>query len=433
MNPDIHDPNKYAAVALDKECARVADATEGHRNNTLNNAALALGKLIPGGYLDEADVVNALTDAATRAGLPPSEIAATICSGLNKGKEQPHQLAGRNGLVRNGHPPGPPVPPKTSPAYPWPKPVPLDQLEDTDPDADWLWRGLLARHGFTLFWALWKGGKTTLLAHLLRACQHGGTFCGLQLKPLRVLYVSEEHRKLWVARRDELQLGGWVHVLCRPYSHQPTLPEWEAFIDFLAEERTAMAADLVVIDTISRFWPVQDENNASQVNATLLPLQRLTEHAALLATHHPRKTGGDDATSCRGSGTLGATPEILLELAYAVPGDRANRRRVLTARGRYPDVLEDRLVIELAPDGGSYTAHGSPQHVACRQLQDTIADMLPCAPGWTWEEVKEHWPDEDGPGKTKLVKALNAGYDARRWGRDGLAKKGSPHTYFATP
>ncbi len=84
---------RYAQTALDAECGRVARAPEGSRNHALNRAAFSLGQLVGGGALDAAEVVAALLEVATRAGLGGVEAERTIASGLAKGRAQPRHVA----------------------------------------------------------------------------------------------------------------------------------------------------------------------------------------------------------------------------------------------------------------------------------------------------------------------------------------------------
>ncbi|TCC10909.1 bifunctional DNA primase/polymerase [Kribbella soli] len=87
----------YLAAAIRAETERVTTAVEGQRNHVLYTAAVALGQLVAGGALSEADVRAALTDAAA------SQIAAgaytlleadkTISSGLRGGAKRPRKVA----------------------------------------------------------------------------------------------------------------------------------------------------------------------------------------------------------------------------------------------------------------------------------------------------------------------------------------------------
>jgi hypothetical protein len=107
---------KYAAAALAGECAKVRAAPTGDRNNTLSNAARALGELVASELLTESDVITALTTAASDAGLGKSETEKTIRSGLNKRKAEPRNLKHLEDGNGNGNshtpPEEPPIRPK---------------------------------------------------------------------------------------------------------------------------------------------------------------------------------------------------------------------------------------------------------------------------------------------------------------------------------
>jgi hypothetical protein len=82
-------PDRYARAALIAESERVASAPVGTRNDTLNRAAFALGRLVGAGLLDSGDVVRELDAAARRCGLGRAEIRRTIRSGLQAGRRSP--------------------------------------------------------------------------------------------------------------------------------------------------------------------------------------------------------------------------------------------------------------------------------------------------------------------------------------------------------
>jgi DnaB-like helicase N terminal domain/AAA domain len=100
---------------------------------------------------------------------------------------------------------------------------------DANPLA-WLWRGFIADKGITLFSALWKAGKTTLLAHLVRNMSDGTALCGQEVTPATVLYVSEESEKRWAERRDALGIKNNVHFIERPFKGKPSVLQWLAFM-----------------------------------------------------------------------------------------------------------------------------------------------------------------------------------------------------------
>lgn len=82
----------YADAALRGEVERVRSAHEGTRNDTTNRAAFSLGQLVSVGLLDEDQVTSELQRAAVAAGLPSSEAAAAVASGLTAGKRNPREV-----------------------------------------------------------------------------------------------------------------------------------------------------------------------------------------------------------------------------------------------------------------------------------------------------------------------------------------------------
>jgi hypothetical protein len=84
-------PRGYARAVLRAEVQGVLDACRGERNNTLNRAAYALGRLVAGGALPLGLVFEALTVAGEAAGLSRGEAAATVNSGLRAGATRPRR------------------------------------------------------------------------------------------------------------------------------------------------------------------------------------------------------------------------------------------------------------------------------------------------------------------------------------------------------
>lgn len=88
--------SRYLDAALRAECARVADAQQD-RNANLYAAAVALGQLVAGGALTEAEVRSALMTAAGRhigvQWFTEREADLTITSGLRAGGNRPRRIA----------------------------------------------------------------------------------------------------------------------------------------------------------------------------------------------------------------------------------------------------------------------------------------------------------------------------------------------------
>jgi hypothetical protein len=83
----------YLTAALSRNLAAVQNAPARQRNKALYGAAVALGQLIAGGALTEADVTPALTVAALAVGQTEAETARTIRSGYRAGANRPRSVA----------------------------------------------------------------------------------------------------------------------------------------------------------------------------------------------------------------------------------------------------------------------------------------------------------------------------------------------------
>jgi hypothetical protein len=87
--PDRAPAGTHVQAAFDREVNNVLASVEGNRNDTLNKSAFALGQLVGAGALDREKVRAALHSAATKVGLPETEAASTIDSGLAAGSKKP--------------------------------------------------------------------------------------------------------------------------------------------------------------------------------------------------------------------------------------------------------------------------------------------------------------------------------------------------------
>lgn len=268
----------------------------------------------------------------------------------------------------------------------------MSELRRQPEGTKWLWQGLVSRGGVSLFSALWKIGKTTLLGHLVRAFDgRSSEFLGLPITPSKILYVTEEHEELWAERRDDLGIADHVGMVCRPFRGRPNMAEWQEFVGKLAATVSEHQFDLVVMDTISKLWPVKEENDAGQVEEALMPLWAITNMgAALFLVHHTRKSGGTEFTGSRGSGGLPAFCETLIEFRRDSE-DTKDAKRVIQAKGRYRET-PDKLLIELTPAG--YVSHGDPDDPQVKAQfsgkdwkAEVLAKMPTSPPGWTIQEV----------------------------------------------
>jgi hypothetical protein len=319
----------------------------------------------------------------------------------------------------------------------WPRPLSPEELAVDDSGIDWISYGMIARGHITLASALMKSGKSTFLSCLLRALQDPPTgnsthlFCDRPVRECRTLVVTEESRRIWDKRCRALGLDGHASFLCRPLFNKPTIAEWSSFVGFIGEQAKALKCEHVVIDTISAFAPWKSENDSAEVQATMTPLNRLTEAGlAVSGFHHFGKVDGIEGRAARGSTALAAAADILLELRRYNPDDKHDRRRVLTGLGRFEEV-PDEIVIRLNDDATAYTAEGDRKQTRSREMADAIRDALPGSPpGSTADEIHEDLPAGARPKKGDLRGILKAGAAVGNWQQTGTGKPAAPWRFW---
>jgi len=85
----------FAQAALEGISRELAAAKAGERNNRLNSAAFRLGTMSARGWLQRAEIGDALWQAATACGLVADDgvdtVQATLASGLRAGEQLPHE------------------------------------------------------------------------------------------------------------------------------------------------------------------------------------------------------------------------------------------------------------------------------------------------------------------------------------------------------
>lgn len=83
---------KWCGAALEAVCGELRATQEGARADMTYRKAFRVGTLVAGGYLDEADAFDAVTDAARATGLPDREIERAITNGFAQSQHAPALL-----------------------------------------------------------------------------------------------------------------------------------------------------------------------------------------------------------------------------------------------------------------------------------------------------------------------------------------------------
>lgn len=293
----------------------------------------------------------------------------------------------------------------------------------------WIWRGMLAPGKLTLLTALWKSGKTTLLAHLLSRRRAGGEFLGLPVRAGISAVVSEEDEDLWTMRLRNLDLGKTC-LFCRPFLGRPTLVQLQELSSHLVEMKKEHGLDLAIFDTLVTFLPTRDENNAGLVLDALEPFAALLrEGLSVWLLHHPKKGDPELGQAARGSGALLGRVDISLEMRHP-GGDPFTRRRRLLSWSRFRETPRQ-MIIEITPDHSDYVRlpdAGDDFHTHWETLRLVLqAAEEPL----TRAAILRAWPPGVAkPSDTSLWKWLTDAVELGLACRGAKGTKTDPHRYW---
>jgi hypothetical protein len=446
---------KYALAALAGEVRKVADVPDGQKHDQLLRSACALAGFTAAGLLSEQEIEAALFDAIANRAQDRRAARLTIRDGIDYGARRPRDIpqptiqkaavSTSPKLGTSGAPVGSAGPQIANPTYtpdgaengpqngsqientgfthesgnessessennevpperhPW-EPRPIGDLEVSTEHVPWIWEGYLAPQMQTLLSGVWKGGKTTLLGHLLAALD-GSTkeFAGQRVTGTKVLYVSEERDRLWVQRRDDFQIGNYVHVILQPFMGNATDSDWGSLLDYCAQQVTINGYGLVVFDSLPNLWSVHNENDNAEVRRAITPMKKIAEAGAgVLLVGHPSKGGGTVGTATRGASQMQTMVDIIVEMRRMTDDNLADTRRVLSGLGRF-DETPSELVLAYTP-GYGYDVMGTRADAYRAARKKLLWEIMPLAsPGWTVEEILGDWPDDaPKPAKRQL-------------------------------
>jgi hypothetical protein len=324
----------------------------------------------------------------------------------------------------------PPTPHETSPNFTALWSADLQAAASRQPFT-WLWQGYIAPGNVTLLTSRWKSGKTTLVSVLLSRLKSGGVLAGLPLAAGKAVVVTEESPAQWQQRAARLDFGNHVCWLCRPFPGKPRRDAWLRLLDHLAELCRAHHVALVVIDPLAAFLPSHAECSADAMLDALLPLQTLkSQGVSVLLSHHPSKKASAPGLVARGSGSLSAYVDVLIEMHRCTPAE-TDRRRRLQAFSRY-DATPRELVIELTADGCDYVALGDFEAAEFAASWDVLRVILDGAPQkLTRRDILRRWPPSHAaPAGITLWRWLDRAVGQGLLRRDGAGQKKSPFRYW---
>jgi len=279
----------------------------------------------------------------------------------------------------------------------------------------WIWERFIPVGSLFLFAGFMKSGKSSLIYPLAIRVAQGRPFLGFNTRKGGVLVLALEER--WMDVRSRLQRFGMqpsdsIYVHCGPLDNgYETVKALEKFI-------TANGIVLLVIDTLSMFWGLDDENHNAAVVQQVKPLLDLARNtqAAVGLIHHTSKGGGELGRSIRGaSSLLGIVDQaMILEMRQ---GGKKNQR-ILKTLGRYsetpPELLIDLQWRCLGTGAEAYQEDQLEHLIGCLTKQPQPVTWIVTATELSEKQVR---------------KSLGILIDREEVVKSGSGRKGDPYLY----
>lgn len=244
--------------------------------------------------------------------------------------------------------------------------------------------GLLFRRHVSILAGAPKAGKTTFIRDVLRRMLEARqTTQGLSrsylrdrfVRGARILVLSEETSSTWqafahdLANRLPTKALDHLHILCRDDPGiAPSDPfELRLWAQAIGDHAIVHHYDVVLIDPVSRFGALEDENSSIDVRRAMEAFQQIARRGrcAVLGIHHTAKGG----STPRGSNAWSAEADVLATFEKPTkPEDydaddcpAADRLRVLSCVGRL-ETIEPKTLLWL--DGEDDYAGTTPDAVS---------------------------------------------------------------------
>lgn len=215
------------------------------------------------------------------------------------------------------------------------------------PEIPWLMTPLIVRGATTLFSGHAKAGKTTFIIKVLRAMREGGDVLGMLVHQSKVLVWTENSAMVWRAKLHGVDPNEIDHIFPLPRTDPRFLGKmFDENVRTVFEVAQKLEAEVIVMDTLTGLAAIEEENEASQVSAALIPVNKMAQRyqIACVMVHHLGRSGQE-----RGSTVFLSEPDILVRLE----GEYADERTLRVKNNMLINPPED-VVFKMDKEG-NYT------------------------------------------------------------------------------
>ncbi|SDI97380.1 Bifunctional DNA primase/polymerase, N-terminal [Ferrimonas sediminum] len=290
--PEAVPPDELTQLYLE-----VSSATEGVRNDTLNRCAFECGKIAYRECLLLEPITQELITAATMAGLPPSEISATVDRALQDGKAAAQRAVQPSELPEQG-------------CFPF-----TIGSQGYDYQANYLIKGHLPADSFGLIYGPSGHFKSFIALSIACHIAAGRDWNGYRTQQSKVIYIAGEggigvprRIKAWEESVNDGRPIQDLAVITQPvYVTEPH--QLTTLVETVKQFGQDEPVGLIILDTLARCFAGADENKTADMNQFIArcdELRRLTG-AAVLVIHH---SGKDADKGARGSSALRAAADF---------------------------------------------------------------------------------------------------------------------------
>jgi hypothetical protein len=282
-----------------------------------------------------------------------------------------------------------------------------------------------------------KMGKTTLMLDACEAVLMHKDFLKLPTTPTNILYISEQFLSSFVT---ELGNSGLLTQRNDAYGERLRYVtaedwyklSWEQIVELTVAEAVKFRAGLVVFDTLSRIARLENENDASEMQAAVdITTALIKEKIAVKFVQHERKAGGDIFSAGRGTNALMGAVDCVLRLGLPPVGNQPANYRVLEYIGRFPGPREPLIITRESADNlNRYSYVGTEFAVKSNSSKQQVLNLWSHA-----TETENDWlttttvMDNTELSKMQASRALNSLAEDGDLEQRGDGRKGSPHEY----